>query len=659
MKKRSRLRGCLLSSLFIVLLLGAGAAWWYFRPLFQTGEVPPVSPVQVFLLTPSSGDEVGAGDFVQVSLQASAPGGITSAELFVDGESLGAVSDLPESAAWTWQAWPAGVHTLSARATSGEGKTGESQTVILNVLVLGDTMEVLAGEGQTLADVGAQFGVPPDQMAGANPHQNPSKPLADGQPVHVPTDGAAPLPPSAGDGAYGFAIRTVPFSIEWDLKITKPADMTYCYLSDGSGVWDKVPKPPFNFFESLDNLYTQLFDAIPQEDLVLQAQCWGWAGGVLEFLGDGQTTFNRNQDGPLVMSGQGFQLSGMPHISQELKPLGGGGFPPIPPPYALRESKNTADCEAHGGDSALCVDALNAHVKSQIILEWEWQPGNNWPGGSPTWLNDINGYELYEIDPLTNVQKYMKEVNPAALKAAGLPLPWGARCYGVQAYAEGPQYGGILFSSMTTYCPGQPPATKQVIETPSDWLTSGGEWMNNGECPLKTPYFSFDGQPAVLVGRYLTFYDGGCYREGSYYGGVKFPIAPLPPGAVLQKATLKFSTVLMDYGAPFVATNLEPEACVSELGRAAQDWTGLGNADHYSHTQISGAAYYNPYASLSQWFVGDTDVTAQVHVWLKYPENNHGFILLPSEAPYPSGGGTGKCLSGLGAFQLVIEFYAP
>jgi hypothetical protein len=301
---------------------------------------------------------------------------------------------------------------------------------------------------------------------------------------------------------------------------------------------------------------------------------------------------------------------------------------------------------------------LNAHVKTQIILEWEWQPGNNWPGSSPTWLNDINGYELYEIDPSNNSKKYMKEVNPASQKVTGLPLPWGARCYGVQAYAEGVQYGGILFSDMVTYCPGQPPAMQQVFEEPSDWLTSGGEWFSQ-DCPLKTPFYSFDGDPIVLVGRYTTDYDGGCVRDGSYSGGVKFPVAPLPSGAVLQKATLRFSTVLMDYGAPFVATNLEPEACVSELGRATQDWSGLGDANHYSHTELSGAAYYSPYASLSGWFLSDTDVTAQVHVWLKYPENNHGFILIPMDAPYPTGGGTGKCLSGLGGFQLEIDFYAP
>jgi hypothetical protein len=650
MKKPSRLGGCALAGLLLLVLLVIAGAWWFFRPQVPGGGAPPASPVQVFLLSPSSGDEVAAGDFVSVSLQANAPGGITSAELFVDGESLGVVSDLPESAAWSWRAWPAGVHTLSARATSGDGQVGESQTVLVNVLVLSETINVLAGEGQTLADIGGQFGVPPDEMAGANPHQNPSKPLADGQPVHVPTGGAAPLPPGGGGPGGG----NVPFSIVWELKLTKAAEKSYCYLSDGGGVWEKIPKPPFNFFPSMDNLYTQLFEALPQQEVVIQAQCWGWMGGALEFLGDGQTKFDpREAANELVVDGKAFQLIGQAQNSPILRDV---PAPAIPPPYALREPKNLSDCESHGGDAAICQVSLNS--VSEIVLEWEWQPGNNWPG-NPTWINDINGYEIYEIDPSNNSQKYMKEVDPASLKVTALPLGWGSPCYGVQAYAEGVQFGGIIFSDMVTYCPGQPPAMQQVFEEPSDWLTSGGEWINNGDCPLKTPFYSFDGDPVVLVGRYLTYYDGGCYREGSYSGGVKFPVAPLPPGAVLQKALLRFSTVLMDYGAPFVATNLEPEACVSELGRSTQDWSGLGDANHYSHTELSGAAYYSPDESLSGWFLSDTDVTAQVHVWLKYPENNHGFILIPMEAPDPTGGGTGKCLSGLGNFQLEIDFYAP
>ncbi len=101
----------------------------------------------------------------------------------MDGQSLGVVDDSPESASWTWQAWPMGIHTFSARATTADGKIGQSQTVIVNVLQGNSPMQVPAGEGQTLEQIGADFGVPPDQMAGANPKVDPSQPLPGGQPV--------------------------------------------------------------------------------------------------------------------------------------------------------------------------------------------------------------------------------------------------------------------------------------------------------------------------------------------------------------------------------------------------------------------------------------------------------------------------------------------
>lgn len=653
MKKRSRRPGCVFAGLLILVTLGIGSAWWFLRSQIPIAEGPPSSPVQVFLLSPSSGDEVAAGDFVPVALQASAPGGIASSELFMDGESLGMVSDSPESASWTWQAWPAGVHTLSARATSGEGQVGQSQTVILNVLVASDTMQVLPGPGETLTQVGAQYGVPPDEMAGANPHVDPSKPLPDGQPVDVPTGGGAggggAQPPGGDDPGGG----TIPFSILWELKLTKPADLSYCYLSKGDGVWDKLPKPPFDFFHSLNNLYTQIFESIPQEPIVLQAQCWGWVGGALEYLGDGQTAFNINDaHGPLVMSGQGFEFSGTPQWPGDMMPL--AGEPPIPPPYGMREPDDSADCLAHGEYPAVCETSMNAI--SEIVLEWEWQPGNNWPG-NPIWLNDITGYQIFELNPSNNSWKHMQNLSPAGHKATALPSEWGVSCYAVRAYAHSPQNGAIVFSSMATYCRNQPLATQKVVETPSEWITTGGEWVSN-DCNVGSPTYSFGDTLAVVVGRYIWDYDGGCYEEGSYSGGVKFPLNSLPPGAVIQKASFKFSKVYVEWSATGVALPPAPETCVAAVGTSKQDWSGLDGGDHYSKTELSGIAYYSPFSSIASYMTPNVDVTPLVKNWLKFPANNHGFILIPMEAPQPDDG-AGKCLSGVDGFQLEIEFFAP
>jgi hypothetical protein len=200
--------GCVLGSLLFLFLLVVGGLWFYRFPS-RRAEAPPVSPVLVFLLSPSSGDEAEAGDYVPVTLQAVAPEAILSAELFVDGQSLGVVSHSPEAAFWSWQAYPLGIHTLTAQATAADGQVGQSQTVIVNVLAGDGLMQVSADEGQTLEQIGAAFGVAPDQMAGANPYADPSQPLAGGQPVQVPIENGGPgnepgggpaQPPASADG---------------------------------------------------------------------------------------------------------------------------------------------------------------------------------------------------------------------------------------------------------------------------------------------------------------------------------------------------------------------------------------------------------------------------------------------------------------------------
>ena len=177
-----------------------------------------------------------------------------------------------------------------AAPEAADGQLGESQTVIVNVVAMDETMQVQAGPSETLAQVGAKFGASPDQMAAANPKLDPSTPLSDGQPVNVPTGGSQPPggggSPGGGSGPGG---GKVPFVINWELKLNGQADKSYCYLSDGSGKWEKMPQPPFEFFGGVDNLYTQVFDVTPPTEATIQAQCWGWLGGVLKYLGQGQT----------------------------------------------------------------------------------------------------------------------------------------------------------------------------------------------------------------------------------------------------------------------------------------------------------------------------------------------------------------------------------
>jgi hypothetical protein len=106
MNKRTLRWGCILSGLVILVLLMAVGGWWFFSSQSSLTDSPPLSPVNVFMISPASGDELNAGDFASVSIQAFAPEAIQSAELFVDGVSLGVVSDSPQNASWSWQAWP-------------------------------------------------------------------------------------------------------------------------------------------------------------------------------------------------------------------------------------------------------------------------------------------------------------------------------------------------------------------------------------------------------------------------------------------------------------------------------------------------------------------------------------------------------------------------
>lgn len=680
MKKQRFPWGCLLAGLLILILLGIGGGWWFFRSQYRTSEAPPSSPVLVFLLSPSSGDEMEAGDFVPVTLQAVAPTAIQSAELFVDGQSLGVVTDSPESAEWTWQAWPLGIHTFRASATAADGQVGQSQTVIVNVLEGDGVMQVFAEEGQTLEGIGADFGVPPDQMADANPYVDTSQPLKDGQPVDVPVGGGNSGNGGAGNGSGGGGGQTQPpgsggadspflISIIWDIKFTEPVDKSYCYTSSGNGVWEKMPKDPFTFFQNLDSLYTQLI--LPAENVVIQVHCWGWLGGDLKYLGQGETSFDINQPPQNVMlNADGFQFIGIPQFNFPPENFTkGGGAKTIPPPFALRFTTDAKECTSHANPLLapfICNTLLNAQVKQYNILVWEWGQPSCWVGYC-NYVDKVDGYRVYQLPMPGNPYapksiKYLQTVKDPQ-KLAAVLLAWGGSCYGVEAYVNDP---AITPSAMVKTC-GESSSQLQKIMTSIDayaWLTAGGTWMDSGDCDtygsgdsyvVINKNTGFGNQPGeVLVGSYIVDDDNNdCYREGQYAGAVRFILPVLPSGAVIQKAELKYSTALYEYGATGVATNEKP-SCVGSLARATQDWTGLMGANHFSSSMLS-YKYYAPFA----------DLTYVVKGWVNNPSSNYGLILRPAAAPHPNppddwdGNVTGTCFSGLSNFQLVIYYFAP
>jgi hypothetical protein len=245
-----------------------------------------------------------------------------------------------------------------------------------------------------------------------------------------------------------------------------------------------------------------------------------------------------------VLVGSGFKLVGIP----EMKPMGGGGLSQVPPPYALREPSSKDECHQNHGLGALFLceflDVQAGQVKDKYVLVWEWQPPSCWPGQDC--ITKIDGYRVYEIEYTKSV-KFLKEINNSAQKVTVVPMGW-ASCYGVRAYIN--TSGLAIESEMTTWCPGQQTAPQIMMLTPTDWLTTGGEWIQDGDCDtyggadsylVANKNSGFGNQPGeVLVGGFIVDDDEeDCFRQGDYSGGVKFEM-PVIPGSI-QKIPLKFS----------------------------------------------------------------------------------------------------------------------
>ena len=469
MEKRTIRLGCLFAGLLVLIVLVVGGEWLFFRSSSNTADAPPSSPVNVFILFPSNGDEFNAGDFASVTVQTFAPEAIQNVELFMDGISLGKNTDFPQNASWTWQAWPVGIHTLMAHAASTDGQVGQSQTVIVSVLAGDGIMEIAAQGGQTLEQVGSGFGVPPDQMASANPKIDPAHPLKDGQPVQVPVggeeagngsgEGSGQPQPGGGAGQVG---GSIPVQINWQFQPKEPVDKSYCYTSSGDGNWEKMPKEPYNFFygDLLTQYPSYAFFLEPGENTIF-VQCWGWLDNSLKFLGEGQGKLNLSAPAEQVdLIGAGFQLVGMPQFTPESEKFVGGSGVLVPPPFALREPEDASDCTAHGNpllSGFVCDTLLNAPVKEYIILEWEWHPKTCWPGQDCNWLNDIDGYSIYEYDPFSKLSKHIKDVSNSAQKVTALPLSWGFHCFRVEAYAKHPENNhGFIFTPASAPVPKVP-----------------------------------------------------------------------------------------------------------------------------------------------------------------------------------------------------------
>ncbi len=668
MKKISSRRGCLIGSglaLLLILLLGGGL--WIVGSRSLTFDGAALSSVVVTITSPVSGDEASVGDFVSVTAEAVATETVQELELFLDGQSLGKVPG--SNASWTWQAWPLGVHSFYAQATDIKGNVGYSQVILVQVLAGDGVIEGVAGDGQTLPQIGAGYGVQPDVMIETNPKIDPSLPLTGGKQVKIPI-GNGGSGNGSGQGQTpggGAKINPIPNSVLWIFKPTQPVDKSYCYTSGGAGIWEKIPKNPFDFFQGVENLYTQLNQAANQT--VIQAQCWGWIGDVLKYLGQGQAQFDANNPpNEIVINAEGFFLTGIPNIPHP--PLGKGGGPAsVPPPFALREPKDANECISYGDPVVagfLCNALMNAKVKQNIVLIWEWKPEVCWPGFCKYGADTIAGYTLYEYDPFTHQEKYLADIKPSAKRVAFVPLPWGAKCYVVEAYADSP--GSQVSEKSAVYCPGNAPTAKKVTLTNvTEWLTTEDVLSLGEDCPYTQAHVfrldnsGFGSQPGeVYIGAAIRDSEGGigvsdCYMDEYYQGGVKFNLeSEIPSNAVVQKAILRFSDLYQTYSGGAGAAP-KPSSCVLTVNGSNQSWSGMIDADHW----INGTMPYGePSVSVNPYTAPQADVTSIVSKWMNKPGSNFGFVLrgwfpaLPTEEA-----DTSLCVSAIGNFELDVYYF--
>jgi hypothetical protein len=110
----------------------------------------------VAITSPTSGASYSAPTSVSISANATDAGTISKVEFFANGSLLGTDTNSPYT--FIWNGVPAGVYTLTARATDNQGGTGFSSAISITVTPSGTNNFVLLDsfENANLADLNGQ-----------------------------------------------------------------------------------------------------------------------------------------------------------------------------------------------------------------------------------------------------------------------------------------------------------------------------------------------------------------------------------------------------------------------------------------------------------------------------------------------------------------------
>lgn len=192
------------------------------------------------------------------------------------------------------------------------------------------------------------------------------------------------------------------------LSITQPVDKSYCYISTNETDWERIPRDSNAFLFPVDgtvHLSPHLRAlALPQTQVDLAMECWGWAGSSLIPLGRSSQS---RSSGPVEISADYFNLRG----DWQLEPVRPGEYtlklPALAPPYYLHYPDSLAGCNVHaGGDASLLwacenlIDLWGKPLSGHAILVWHWNIHDNCNAeenycGYDVPLEKVKGFHVY------------------------------------------------------------------------------------------------------------------------------------------------------------------------------------------------------------------------------------------------------------------------
>ena len=665
------------------------------------------SMIEVYILSPMTAENFAVGQLIQIHAEVWDLAPIDNARLLVDDQIVAELTDdaiaQPLQMSFAWSGDIPGAHTLSVQVNDLQGNSQKSQTVIVNLFSV-PFNEVNVKDGQTLEEISLANGSSPEAVSALNSGIAQNAQLSSGQQLIIPASNAGiassdPIDKEAeGDLQVQAGVNNL---IQWSLNYTQPVDQSYCYQSADAVNWKRVPAQNFTFNPGQQWQQPVLLNA-QQTSTILILDCWGWQGGVLKYLGQGQTIVSVN-DIPkeITMRAGGFEAVGVPLIDidpiafairQEKKE--------VPAPYNLRVTYSISECEKYHGNHAAklnCEKFLSTNQHVRDVLVWDWKKGLCAFGEYCKWVNDIRGFQIYQVDKKGKPIRLLQTLQDGRQNAA-IPLSFGAKCYGVQAFSGsplGPNATPIRFSSMDVFCLPDSPNLQTVTLEMDDWISgSGATWTSfkdgsiwdyfssSGVCIIyggSAPGYMLPKGNQIVVGTEWIWNRDNCYsRHNNGKAAIHFPISDIPAYAKIKRAALKFDPVKSAvYKGPEYPTFSSKPVCATRLYTNQLSWNQAPvSKTHVNYDDVSpqgGNRYWMnfftnlisgaPYQSINTTTT-ELDVTGDVLQWQQTPERNYGFSFQSWTVDLEFNKVLNHtvdlmCWTTLGNIQLEVEFYAP